>query len=459
MKSPLRLVSELIPLSRGESTGRELYELIKELFPICRSITGEGLRSTLRILQKHIPLTLEEIPTGTPAFDWTVPKEWNIRDAYIKNSSGERIVDFQKSNLCVLNYSIPVNRKISLDELRAHLFTLPEQPEAIPYRTSYYREAWGFCLPHRLLESLAPGEYQVQIDSTLAAGHLSYGELLLPGESDEEILISAHACHPSLANDNLSGVAVAAFLARSLADVHRRYSYRFLFLPGTIGSIVWLSRNQQSASRISHGLVLACLGDSGSLSYKKSRRGDAEVDRVAVHVLKHLGSQNVRDFSPYGYDERQYCSPGFNLSVGCLSRTPHGQFPEYHTSEDNLDFVRPDALADSCACVLSILAALEENQTYRNRNPMCEPQLGRRGLYRQLGGLRDAGQLEMAMLWLLNLSDETHSVIDIAERSNLPFDCLRTAAATLRENGLLEAVVPRTMKSDVSLDSIAGNRR
>jgi len=458
MKSALRSVSDLIPLSRDERTGRELYELIKELFPICRSITGEGLRSTLRILQKHIPLTLEEVPTGTPAFDWTVPKEWNIRDAYIKNASGERIVDFQKSNLCVLNYSIPVNRKISLDELRPHLFTLPEQPDAIPYRTSYYREAWGFCLPHRLLESLAPGEYQVQIDSTLAPGHLSYGELLLPGESDEEILISAHACHPSLANDNLSGVAVAAFLARSLADVHRRYSYRFLFLPGTIGSIVWLSRNQQLASRISHGLVLACLGDSGSLSYKKSRRGDAEVDRVAVHVLKHLGSQRVRDFSPYGYDERQYCSPGFNLPVGCLSRTPHGQFPEYHTSEDNLNFVQPAALSDSCACILAILAALEENQTYRNMNPMCEPQLGRRGLYRQLGGMRDAGQLEMAMLWLLNLSDETHSVIDIAERSNLPFDCLRTAAATLRENGLLEAVLPRTMKSDVSLDSIASNR-
>lgn len=459
MTSSHKSIAELIAAPLDKNIGKELHALITELFPICRSITGDGLRKTLRILQQHVPLKLEEVPTGTQAFDWTVPKEWNIRDAFIKNPAGERIVDFQKSNLHVLNYSVPVHQKPSLEQLRPHLFTLPEQPDLIPYRTSYYRETWGFCLPHRQLETLPDGEYEVCIDSTLASGHLTYGELVLPGELDDEILISVHACHPSLANDNLSGVAVATLLARVLAKVRRRYSYRFLFLPGTIGSIVWLSRNQEAASRISHGLVLACLGDSGALSYKKSRRGETEIDRVTLHILKQADSRNIRDFSPYGYDERQYCSPGFNLAVGCLSRTPHGQFREYHTSADNLDFVHPEALLDSWATILSIFAALEENRTYRNLNPMCEPQLGRRGLYRQLGGLRDAGQLEMAMLWLLNLCDGAHSILDIAERSNLSFNQLRTALAALIENGLLEDVTPKTARSESSFGSIAIVRR
>jgi len=424
-----------------DNIGDEMHRLIAELYPICRSITGHGFRETLQVLRRHIPLEVHEVPTGTPVFDWIVPKEWNIRDAYIKNARGERVVDFHKSNLHVLNYSTPIRTKLSLAELKPHLFSLPEYPDWIPYRTSYYTDRWGFCLSHRQLLALPDDVYEVCIDSSLQDGHLTYGEFLLRGQSSDEVLISCHACHPSLANDNLSGIALATFLAQRLGKSKSRYSYRFLFIPGTIGSITWLARNETKVANIKHGLVITCVGDAGPLTYKQSRRGDAEIDRAVTHVLKHSGQNHeILEFTPYGYDERQYCSPGFNLPVGCFMRTPNGRYPEYHTSADNLDFVTPASLADSFEKCLAILAVLEGNRTYLNLNPKCEPQLGKRGLYQTIGGQTDAREFESALLWVLSLSDGQHSLLHIAEQSGVEFPLIRTAADALVQHSLLQEV-------------------
>jgi aminopeptidase-like protein len=420
------------------AVGQAMHRLIAELYPICRSITGDGLRKTLRILQGHIPLELREVPTGTKVFDWTVPKEWNICDAYVKNSKGERVIDFQQSNLHVVNYSLPVRRRMSLTELKEHLFTLPSHPDWIPYRTSYYNDSWGFCLSQRQLDLLKEDDYEVCIDSTLLDGHLTYGECYLPGESQDEVLVSCHACHPSLCNDNLSGVAVAVSLAKHLACGPRRYSYRFLFIPGTIGAITWLALNENKISHIKHGLVLSGVGDAGELHYKKSRQDNAEIDRAVSHVLQHSGHpHHLLEFSPYGYDERQFCSPGINLPVGRLSRTPHGTFPEYHTSADNLQFVHADKLGETFAVCLEVFSLLENNETFVNLNPKCEPQLGKRGLYRLIGGQADAGVMEMALLWVLNMSDGGNSLLDIAERSGIRFESLTRAAEALQKHELL----------------------
>lgn len=417
--------------------GVEMHGLIAELYPLCRSITGDGVRSTLRRLKREIPLEIHEVPSGTPAFDWTVPPEWNLRDAYIKNSRGERVVDVHASSLHVVSYSTPVRRTMTLAELRPHLHSLPERPDWIPYRTSYYRRDWGFCVSHRVLESLPEGRYDVCIDSTLAPGHLTYGECLLRGERPDEILVSCHVCHPSLANDNLSGVAVAVALARHLAAQPRRYSYRFLFIPGTIGSITWLALHEDRVARIRHGLVLTGVGDRGAPTYKASRRGDAPVDRAARQVLRELGvAHRVEDFSPFGYDERQYCSPGFDLPVGCLMRTPHGTYPEYHTSADDLDFVTPTSLAASYETCLAILGRLDANAVYLNRNPKCEPQLGKRGLYTALRGSA-LPAAELALLWVLSLSDGGHDLLQVAERSGLPFPAVQQAAEALVAHELL----------------------
>lgn len=422
------------------AAGQAMYRLISDLYPICRSITGDGLRETLRSLQTYIPVELREVPTGTQVFDWTVPKEWNIRDAYVKDAHGERIIDFQKSNLHVVNYSVPVHRRMPLAELNEHLFSIPVHPEWVPYRTSYYKETWGFCLTEQQRSKLENDQYEVFIDSTLKDGSLTYGEYHLPGETRDEVLISAHACHPSLCNDNLSGIAVAVFLARFLGSARRRYSYRFLFVPGTIGAITWLARNEDKIPYIKHGLVLTGVGDSGELHYKKSRQSAAKIDRAAAHVLKHSeGLHQVLEFSPYGYDERQYCSPGINLPVGRLSRTPHGTFPEYHTSADNLDFVHAEKLSDALEVCSEIFWVLESDAIYANTNPKCEPQLGKRGLYRMMGGQPDAGISEMAMLWVLNQSDGKNSLLDIAERSGMPFKEIQSAAEVLHEHHLLRA--------------------
>lgn len=421
-----------------ESLRAELSALIAELYPICRSITGEGVRATLRVLSRYIPLQLSEIPSGTPVLDWTVPREWNIRDAFIADSSGRRVVDFKQHNLHVVNYSVPIRTTLSLEALRPHLHTLPDRPDAIPYRTSYYAESWGFCLTQRQLDQLAPGNYEVCIDSTLAPGALTYGEFVLPGTTEREILISAHVCHPSLADDNLSGVAISALLARELASRNdRRYTLRFLFAPGTIGAISWLAKNRETASRVAHGLTLTCLGDAHPFTYKKTVNGDAEIDRVAEHVLKTSGlPQQLIDFFPYGYDERQYNSPGFRLAVGSLMRGRHGQFPEYHTSADNLEFISGERLQESYRLIREIVEALEGNVAYRNLAPFGEPQLGSRGLYKSLGGT-NVPNLQLAMLWVLNLSDGGHSLVEIARRAEMPFASIRTAADLLLEHGLL----------------------
>jgi aminopeptidase-like protein len=364
-------------------------------------------------------------------------------------------VDFQRCNLHVLNYSTPVHATMPLNELKPHLFTLPEHPDWIPYRTSYYKEDWGFCLSHNQMLGLKDGDYEVFIDSSLESGHLTYGECYIRGRSEEEVLISCHACHPSLANDNLSGLAVATFLAQLLSGQDLRYSYRFLFIPGTIGAITWLAQNHENVGRIRHGLVLTGIGNAGAFHYKKSRRGNAEIDQAAAHVLRHSSeSAEILDFSPYGYDERQYCSPGFNLPVGCLMRSVWGSFPEYHTSADNLDFIHPQELAESLRVCAGIVEVVEGNRRYRNLVPYCEPQLGKRDLYRPTGGAT-IGQEINARLWVLNFSDGEHSLLDIAERSGMPFPVILDAAKLLYENGLL--CIQGEIESRTAEEAAAGN--
>ncbi len=419
--------------------GTEFFHLIEKTFHICRSITGDGYRNTMFIVKQHIPLEIKEVPSGTEVFDWTVPKEWNIQDAYLLNERGEKVIDFKKHNLHILNYSIPIKCRISFKELRDHLYTLPDHPDWIPYKTSYYNEDWGFCLSHNDYLKLGEGEYEVVIDSTLEDGSLTYGECFIQGESDQEILISCHSCHPSMCNDNLSGMVLATFLAKELSQQNNlRYSYRFLFIPGTIGSITWLAHNEDQVHKIKHGLVIASVGDAGKFHYKKSRRGNAEIDQVVEHVLtEYADDYEVREFSPYGYDERQYCSPGFDLPVGCLSRTPYGEYPQYHTSADDLNFVSPQNLAESFNLYMKVFYVLENNNTFLNTNPKCEAQLGKRGLYSSTGGGTGIKEQEMAYLWLLNFSDGNNNLLDIARKSGHSFEIIKAASDRLKENGLL----------------------
>lgn len=418
--------------------GERIYQTACDLFPICRSITGDGVRQTLSMLAGlGADIKISEIASGEKIFDWTVPDEWNIHDAYIKDPLGRKIVDFRKNNLHLLNYSVPVHARISLTELKQHLYTIPDQPDLVPYRTSYYAKTWGFCLSHRQMLTLTEGEYEVLIESSLQPGSMTYGEILLNGASEDEVMIYTHICHPSLANDNLSGMALAAHMANYLAGKPLRHSYRFIFAPGTIGSIAWLASNETRTGRIKHGLVVCLVGDPGEMTYKKSRDGDASIDRIAMYVLKgRTSSYKLREFEPYGYDERQFCSPGFNLPVGRLTRTANGEYPEYHTSGDNLDFIQPDKLADSFRVLAEIVEVIENDSIFINTNPKCEPQLGKRGLYRMTGG-RNIGGLEHAMLWVLNQSDGGSSLLDIALRSDIPVKELARAADLLKQSGLL----------------------
>lgn len=428
-----------IEIQSEVNLGEQMFSLIEELYPICRSITGDGVRKTLHILKERIPLEISEVPTGMEVFDWMVPKEWNINNAWITDSKGNKIVDFQDSNLHVLNYSIPVDKKVTLEELKDHLYTLPDHPDWIPYRTSYYRERWGFCLEYSKFKDLKDEQYHVYIDSSLEPGHLTYGELLIEGDSEEEILISSHVCHPSLCNDNLSGISVAVQLAKKLLELNNRYSYRFLFIPGTIGSITWLALNENKLSSIKQGLVLSCVGDKGHVHWKKTRQESSEVDRAVEKVLEESGDPfDLLNFLPYGYDERQFSSPGINLNVGCFMRSQWGTFPEYHTSADNLEFVQPEFLEDSYYKLWRILQMLDQNNTYINLNPKCEPQLGRRGLYSKTGGDTHFDLNQMAVLWVLNLSDGTNSLLDISKRSDISFESIRKAADALIEVDLLK---------------------
>lgn len=413
--------------------------MIHDLYPICRSITGDGVRATLGRIAEEIPLGISEVPSGTRAFDWTVPDEWRIRGAFIETIDGRRIIDFSDSNLHVLNYSRAIDRVVDVEELQEHLYSIPERPDWIPYRTSYYDEDWGFCLQHRIRQSLKDDRYRVRIDADHFPGHLTYGELQVGGSTDKEILVFTHVCHPSLCNDNLSGIVVATELGRRLLQATGlRYNYRLVFAPGTIGSIVWLSRNQEKFDNIAGGLVIGLLGDAAPHVYKRSRSGTAEIDRIAEYVIeRHDPEVRIEDFEPYGYDERQFGSPGIGLPVGRLTRSVNGGYPEYHTSADNEEILSEERLQASCEIVYAILSAFEMNESYVNTNPQCEPQLGRRGLFRKTGG-ESPRDRDNAILWLLNQSDGEKSLLDIAQRSGLTLELLHSCAKELCAAGLLE---------------------
>jgi len=415
--------------------------LMERLYPVCRSITGEGVRETLDVLREKLPaLEIVSVPSGTSAYDWTVNDEWNVRAAYVADSTGRRVVDLADHTLHLVSYSVPVRATLTWDELRPHLHTLPDHPDWIPYRTSYYHRDWGFCLTQRRYDELAdgryPGPYEVVVDATLGPGVLNYGELLVPGESNEEVLVTSHVCHPSLANDNLAGIAVAVALAQRIsAQLRRRWSYRFLFAPGTIGSIAWLAGNPEAPARVRHGIVLTGLGGPGPLVYKRTRRGDRRIDDVGAGVVEGRGGE-VRAYSPYGYDERQFNAIGFDMPVGRLSRTPHGEYPEYHTSADDLDLVSDSRMFEALEALSEVVDILENDRLYRNLVPHGEPQLGKRGLYPSTGG-RNASATVMAMLWILAYADGETSLWEIARRSEVGFPLLKESAAVLCKAGVL----------------------
>ena len=432
-------------LPEAGATGAAIYDLAAALYPLNRSLTGDGVRKTLRLLQTVAPFEIKEVPSGTPVLDWHVPPEWNIREAHITDASGRRIVDLAEHTLHVVGYSTPIDRTMTLAELRPHLHTLPDRPDLIPYRTSYYRETWGFCLTHHQLESMADTSYRVVIDSTLnPAGSLTYGELFIPGEIDDEVLLSTHVCHPSLANDNCSGLALLAWLAHWISRQRRRLGYRVLLIPGTIGSITWLALNRESIDKVRHGLVISNVGDGGGPTYKRSRRDNAPIDRAASLVLQDTdGTPRLLDFSPYGYDERQYCSPGFDLPVGSFQRSRWGEYHAYHTSADNLDLIRPEHLERSLRLIAGMLDVVDADVVWQNTMPYGEPQLGRRGLYDDADGRPLPEAVRMAILWVLNLADGQHGVIDMVERSGLPFVSIKAAIERLRTAGLLVPAPPR----------------
>ena len=438
---PKAAAQTLTALSRDKA-GEEMLALIRTLYPLCRSLTGDGVRETLRIIDGVLPLDIVEVPTDTPIFDWVVPKEWNIADAWIADADGRRIVDFRESNLHVVGYSVPVRTRMTGVELAEHLHVHPERPDWIPAVTAYWTETWGFCVTEAQRRQIRPDdEYDVCIDSRLEAGHLTYAEAVIPGRTDEEVLLSTYICHPSLCNDNLSGIAVLASFGRHLSGRDLRYTYRLLFSPGTVGPLTWLSRNLAGLDSIKHGLVICCAGDPGHVTYKQSRRGQAEIDRAAVHVLRTSRPDAVVEaFVPWGGDERQFCAPGFDLPVGVLMRSAHGVFAEYHSSADNLEFVRSESLADSLSAVLEIVDVLERNAVCQTRNPFGEPQLGRRGLYGPISGgtPRAEEAFHRAVLWVLNLADGEHSLLDVAERAELPFATVAEAADALAAEGLLD---------------------
>ena len=411
---------------------------MERLFPLCRSLTGAGVRATFDVLEEEIPITRTEIPSGTQIFDWIAPDEWNVRDAYVARADGTRVIDYQRSNLHVVSYSEPVRTTLPLEALRDRLHTLPDQPDVIPYRTSYYARTWGFCLSHNQLLELAPGDYEVVVDSTLGPGHLSYAELVIEGSGDREVLLSTYVCHPSLANDNLSGIAVAALLGKQLLERELRHTYRIVFAPGTIGPLAWLHDNRERLNRIDHGLALSCIGDGGSLTYKRSRREEVEVDLAVETVLRDVGKPHrILPWEPWGGDERQFGSPGFDLPVGTLMRTPHGEFAGYHTSADSMDRIRPESLAEAVAMCLELVEVLETNRRCTNLSPYGEPQLGRRGLYRSSGGAVATPDGERALLWVLNQADGRSTLLDVARRSGLRYELIRRAAERLEEAGLL----------------------
>jgi aminopeptidase-like protein len=430
-------------LTEHDATGAEALELMRTLYPLCRSLTGDGVRATFDEIERHIPLRRTEVASGSEIFDWIVPDEWNIRDAYVATPDGTRVIDFRRSTLHVVGYSEPIHERMPLSRLRERLHTLPDRPGVIPYRTSYYHRTWGFCLSHADLLALEDGEYEVMIDSTLAPGHLTFAELELEGELKDEVLLSTYVCHPALAHDNLSGIAVAALLGKALSRRRLRHTFRILFAPGTIGPLCWLHANRDRLDRVAHGIAISCIGDDGDFTYKRTRRGSAAVDRAVALVLRDAGKPHrMLEWEPWGGDERQFNSPGFNLPVGTLQRTPHAEYDGYHTSADSLERMSADGMADAVRTLLAVVDVLDTDRTMVNRSPYGEPQLGRRGLYRTSGGAVATPHDERALLWVLNLSDGATSLVDIAAASGLAYPVIRRAAERLEQVELL-APAPR----------------
>lgn len=414
--------------------GRRMHALMAEVFQLPRSRTGDGVRATLAALGRELPIEVVEVPTGTPLFDWEAPEEWNVRAAWIEAPDGRRVVDLADSTLHVVGYSLPVDAEMTLAELRPHLRSDPERPDAIPYHVAYGGTSWGFCLTHRALEQLREGTYRVRIDATLAPGSLTYGEAVLPGTSEDEILLTASICHPALANDNLSGDvllwAVGLVLAR---QTPLRHTVRLVWSPGTLGPLAWLARNEPRLDRVRHGVVVSCAGDPGPLRYKRSRLGRAEIDRIAAEVLRHHPGSVVEDWHPWGGDERQLCAPGFDLPVGTLSRSNHGTYPEYHSSDDDLELVTPEALEGSLRALLELLDAADANAYATSLAPYGEPRLGARGLYP--GASPEEEQKHL--FWVLSLADGAHTLLDVAAASGVPFRSIHAAARRLEEHGLV----------------------
>ncbi len=430
-----------------DALGNWMHDLVKQLFPICRSLTGPGNRETLAILGETVDLELTEVPSGTEAFGWTVPDEWSPRSAEIVGPDGVTRARFADNNLHLLGCSDPIDREMELEELLEHVYTLPDEPDLIPYVVSYFNRNWGFAMTDREKQALPPGRYNIKIDTTLRPGSMTLAEAVLPGTSDREIVVSTYICHPSMANDNLSSIAVATALYKLIAGTpQRHYTYRFLFVPETIGAITWLSRNTEHAKeKIAAGIVLSCVGDDGPLTWKLSRQGDSEIDRIARLALPKMGlDHQVTPFGPAkGSDERQFGSPGFDLPVGLLTRSVPGQFRVYHTSGDDTDFVTPSGLSGSLRAAYAIIEGLEINsQRYKRVDPHCEPMLSKYGLIHAVA-VRNSIGYDMttdplvALRWVLNFCDGEHSLLDIAERSDIALPALADAAERARDAGVI----------------------
>jgi aminopeptidase-like protein len=424
--------------------GCEMHRWACDLFPICRSLTGPGVRKSLEFLGRLLPeLRVHSVPTGFQAFDWTVPNEWTIRDAYIANEAGERIVDFRRSNLHVFGYSEPVDVWLEREELDKHIYSLPDQPNAIPYITSYYSRRWGFCMSHAQRQALEPGRYRAVIDADLEPGVLNYGELILTGRSEKEVFLSTYTCHPSMANNELSGPVVTTALARYLAaKAERRYTYRIVFIPETIGSIVYLKRNLDAMkANVVAGFNVSCVGDDRAYSFLPSRAGNTLSDIAAQHVLRHI-DPNFRRYGwlDRGSDERQYCAPGVDLPIASIMRSKYGEYPEYHTSLDDLEnVVTPTGLRGGYEALRQALEVIEGNVVPRV-TVLCEPQLGKRGLYPTLS-TRESGAQVRAMMNMISYCDGTRTLLEIAELIGEPFAKLRRILDPLAENGLVEVTL------------------
>ncbi|MDD2294130.1 MAG: DUF4910 domain-containing protein [Bacteroidales bacterium] len=421
--------------------GEQMYALAKELFPICRSLTGNGVRETLNIINSRLDrleLNINEVPTGTKVFDWTVPKEWNIKGGYIETLDGKKIVDFKQTNLHIMGYSTPVDAIISREELLQHIYSMPDQPEWIPYVTSYYKERWGFCMSEKQKLSLHEDKYHVVIDSTLEPGSLTYADLIIKGESDEEILFSTYVCHPSMANNELSGPVVQTQLINHIAAVsHRRYTYRFVFIPETIGSITYLSRNYEYLKKhVIAGFVLSCVGDDRAYSFVHSKYANTLTDKVLINILKyHAGSFADYSFLERGSDERQYNASGIDLPVCSVCRTKYGKYPEYHTSADDMSLISPAGLQGSFDMLVKVCNALEYNRNYKI-NCKCEPQLGKRGLYPTIS-MKGSYDVVKIMVDFLAYADGKNDLIDISNIINQPVDQIIDILPKLMSNNLI----------------------